>query len=331
VPPDVCLTSIERSVGRIDIFLTVTIQTYNHADALAATLHSLAALRCPDDADYEILVINNNSSDHTAAVVREFGPVLGPRLWSLPEPRQGLSHARNLALAEARGDVVCFLDDDALADSGWLAAHAEVYRADDRTVAVAGRIRLQWPPGWSRPAWLSGTLEGYLSGLDLGPDRLVLEYPQHPYGCNMSVRREAARAIGGFCDRLGRKGRRLLSNEEKHFFYRLYEHGGQVVYAPDSVVHHVIPPERLSKRFFLQRAYAQGVSDLLVRREMRPRAAGPEPGVRPFLGGLRLAAGMCAKASAEIVSRRDRAACFLGLARGAYAAGYIVAAAGLTG
>jgi glycosyltransferase involved in cell wall biosynthesis len=312
------------------MFLTVTIQTYNHAETLAATLHSLAGLRCPADADYEILVINNNSSDRTARVIEEFGAILGPRLRSVPEPRQGLSHARNLALAAARGDVVCFLDDDAVADAGWLAAHAELYRTDERIVAAAGRIGLRWPPGWSRPAWLPADLESYLSGLDLGPERCVLEYPRHPYGCNMSIRRDVAREIGGFSDRLGRRGRCLRSNEEKLFFYRIHEQGGQVVYAPEAVVHHVIPAERLSKRFFLKRAYAQGMSDLLLRREIAPGPDTAARKVRRLLGGLKLSAAMGLRASRDILSRRDRAACFLGLARGAYAVGYLAGAAGLS-
>jgi glycosyltransferase involved in cell wall biosynthesis len=312
------------------MFFTVTIQTYNHAETLAATLRSLAELRCPADVDYEILVINNNSSDRTAAVLEEFGAVLGTKLRSVPEPRQGLSHARNLALAAARGEVVCFLDDDAVADADWLAAHAQVYRADERVVAAAGCIRLRWPAGWSRPAWLPGDLESYLSGLDLGPDRFVLEYPRHPYGCNMSVRREVAREIGGFSDRLGRQGRRLISNEEKLFFYRIHQRRGQVVYTPDAIVHHVIPVERLSKRFFLKRAYAQGVSDLLLRREIASEPHGPARKVHTLLGGLKLSAVMCCHVSRDILSRRDGATCFLGLARGVYAMGYLVGAAGLS-
>jgi glycosyltransferase involved in cell wall biosynthesis len=312
------------------MFFTVTIQTYNHAETLAATLHSLADLRCPADADYEVLVINNNSSDRTAAVIEEFGAVLGPRLRSVPEPRQGLSHARNLALAAARGDVVCFLDDDAVADAGWLAAHADVYRTDERIVAAAGPIRLRWPPGSSRPAWLPEDLESYLSGLDLGPERCVLEYPRHPYGCNMSVRREVAREIGGFSDRLGRRGRCLLSNEERLFFYRIHERGGQVLYIPEAVVYHVIPVERMSKRFFLKRAYAQGVSDLLLRREIASGPQGLARKARTLLGGVKLSAVMCWHASRDVLARRDRATCFLSLARGVYAMGYLAGATGLS-
>jgi glycosyltransferase involved in cell wall biosynthesis len=305
------------------MFFTVTIQTCNHAGTLAATLQSLAALRCPRDADYEVLVVDNNSSDHTAAVIAEFAAVLGPRLRSVPQPRQGLSHARNLALAAARGEIVCFLDDDARADAGWLAAHARPYRADARTVAVGGRIRLQWPADRSRPAWLAADLDSYLSGLDLGPDPLVLEYPRHPYGCNMSVRRDVARELGGFCDWLGRRGRSLRSNEEQHLFYRIHQRAGRVVYAPDAVVHHLIGPERLSKRFFLKRAYAQGQSDLLLRRRIACDRPGPAGKVRTLLGGLKLSAALCGRAACDVLSQWDSATCFLALARSAYAAGYL--------
>jgi glycosyltransferase involved in cell wall biosynthesis len=312
------------------MFFTITIQTYNHADGLAETLGSLAGLRCPEDTDYEILVVDNNSSDRTRAVIQEFSSVLGPRLRGLFEPRQGLSHARNLALAEARGDVICFIDDDAVADPDWLAGHAEIYGADEHVVAVAGRIELQWPAGWSRPPWLSRNLESYLSGLDLGPERMVMEYPRYPYGCNMSVRRAAAEQVGGFSTRLGRQGHGLRSNEERHFFHKIHGQGGRVIYTPGAVVHHVIPAERLSRRFFLRRAYAQGVSDAIFRREVTPDQKGPGPRVRAFLGGSKLLAAVCLRASVDIVSHRDSATCFLGLARGVYAAGYIVGAAGIT-
>jgi len=312
------------------MFFTITIQTYNHAEGLAETLGSLAGLRCPEDTDYEILVVDNNSSDRTSAVIREFSSVLGPRLRGLFEPRQGLSHARNLALAEARGDVICFIDDDAVADPDWVAGHAEVYRADEHVVAVAGRIELRWPEGWSRPPWLSRNLESYLSGLDLGPERIVMEYPRYPYGCNMSVRRDVANQIGGFSTRLGRQGHGLRSNEERHFFHKIYKQGGRVIYTPGAVVHHVIPAERLSRRFFLRRAYAQGISDVVFRREQMVNRQSKIANLRAFLGGWKLLAAICLRASVDIVSHRDSATCFLSLARGAYAAGYIVGAAGIT-
>ncbi len=425
------------------MFLTVTIQTYNHAEGLRSALGSLSGLGCPVGLDYEVLVVDNNSTDGTAGVIEEYRGVLGSRLRATFEPCQGLSAARNRALAEARGEVICFLDDDALADPGWLAGHASAYRADERVAAVGGRIELQWPAGWVRPPWLAPELEGYLSGLDLGSEPRVMTYPCYPYGCNMSVRRDVARRVGGFSTRLGRHGPGLQSNEEKLFFLQIHRLGGRVVYTPDALVRHVVPAQRLSKGFFLRRAWAQGLSDAIFRRlvgatddsggseadddsgtrdhrtdtslpgappntidrvwegppnaelcvgdpepsplqgtngglgvsrakgdphdqangdsgvranrdwgpQTRPLAFGnPSPlrrqaadrsgqsvnrkskivSLRAFPGACKHAALVGVRASVDIVSRHDRAACFLGLARAAYALGHLAGATGIT-
>ena len=144
------------------MFVTITIQTYNNARVLEQALESLAELRCPDDVDYEILVVDNNSSDETAAVIEQYRTLLEPRFRSVFEPRQGLSYARNRAIAEARGEIVAFLDDDALVDPDWLAGHVEAYREDEEAVAVGGRVLLQWPQGVVAPR-LAVSGSGWLS------------------------------------------------------------------------------------------------------------------------------------------------------------------------
>lgn len=252
------------------MFLTITIQTYNHADSLRRTLQSLEQLHCPEGSDYEILVVDNNSTDNTSDVVSEYQGVLGARLRGVFESRQGLSHARNRAIAEARGEVICFIDDDVIVDPGWLAGHVHAYRADERTVAVGGRVLLHWPDGWVRPAWLTSDLEGFLGRVDAEAEESIMRFPRYPFGCNMSVRRDVARQVGGFCPRLGRKKANLISNEEKLFFYGIHLRNGQVAYAPEALVYHAVPPSRLSKGFFLRRAYSQGVSDIIFFNRMKP-------------------------------------------------------------
>jgi glycosyltransferase involved in cell wall biosynthesis len=286
-------------------------------------LASLTSLACPAPLDYEILVIDNNSSDRTMAIIEKYAKTLGPRLRSLFEPKAGLSHARNRAIAEAQGDVICFMDDDALADPGWLAGHIAAYEQDERTVAVGGRVLLQWPARWSRPKWLGADLDGYLSGVDLGPEPRTMRYPSYPYGCNMSVRRPLAHELGGFSVSLGRKPGSLISNEEKHFFFKVDRYGGQVVYAPEAIVRHAIPRSRLSRRFFLRRAYAQGLSDAMVRRmTTEPRMLS---GCRTpdFLRGTRRLMLATSRALTAHVAFKDSATRFLDIVRIAYAAGVV--------
>ena len=99
--------------------LTVALCTYNRADFLRQTLAGLARQNFPRD-QFEVLVIDNNSRDHTAAVVAEFAnTVPAPR--HVLETQQGLDYARNRAISEARGDIIIFGDDDILVAPDWLA------------------------------------------------------------------------------------------------------------------------------------------------------------------------------------------------------------------
>src|ERR1043165_6792989 len=101
------------------IKVTVAIPTYNRADFLRQTLAGIAAQQFPRD-HFEVLVIDNNSNDHTRAVVAEFaGGRPAPR--HIHESQQGLDHARNRAIAEARGEILVFGDDDILLQPDWLA------------------------------------------------------------------------------------------------------------------------------------------------------------------------------------------------------------------
>ena len=308
------------------MFFTVTIQTYNNADVLKQALGSLATLRCPDDADYEILVVNNNSNDATAAVIGAATTLLGARLRSVFEPRQGLSHARNRALAEARGEIIGFVDDDALVTPDWLIEHVRAYREDERTVAVGGRVVLRWPEGWSRPGWLSSDLDGYLSGVDFGQERQIMSYPRYPYGCNMSVRRGTAEQIGGFSARLGRKKSSLISNEEKYFFYKIDQMGGRVIYAPAALVHHMVPPTRLSQDFFLRRGYAQGISNILFQTETSPVRQRFWWHLRQVAVGMKLLGQAVADMAGHRLHARDGAGLFARRVRMRYCLGYMAGA-----
>jgi len=309
------------------VFVTVTIQTYNNAAVLRQTLESLAALACPDGVEYEVLVVDNNSDDETAAVIQQSQALFGSRLRSVFETKQGLSYARNRAIAEARGEIVCFVDDDALADSRWLIGHVRAYRHHPQAVAVGGRVLLQWPDGWTRPSWLSSELDGYLSGVDLGTEGQIMHYPRYPFGCNMSVRRELAEKIQGFSVKLGRKKSSLVSNEEKHFFYRIHELGGEVVYTPDALVHHMVPATRLSRKFFLKRGFAQGVSNVLFQTETNPGNGVLRWYVRQMAVGMRLLGEATVNAAGCCLSRHNQATRFSRAVRMTYCLGYLAEAA----
>src|SRR5262245_39953584 len=124
--------------------ITITIQTYNRADELRTTLRSLATIDTKGAPEHEVLVVDNNSSDHTRAVVEELSPTFGGKLRYVHESRQGLSYARNRAVTEARHEIIAFLDDDVDVDVNWLRNLAAAYEGGDYA-AVGGRAYLVYP------------------------------------------------------------------------------------------------------------------------------------------------------------------------------------------
>jgi glycosyltransferase involved in cell wall biosynthesis len=222
--------------------------------------------------ELEVVVVDNGSTDTTPECLTEWRSA-GPNRVMVTEPVVGLSRARNRGLTVARGEIVLYLDDDAVAPVSWAATHVAAYR-DERVVAVGGPIVLAYPDG--RPAWALPELEHWWSAVDHGDQPGLFPRPHGPYGANMSMRRASALAVGGFDPALGRVGRSLLSSEEADLFERLWAAGGEIRYEPGAIVIHWVTRERLRRRWLLRRGFAQGRSNarregLLKGRRLRER------------------------------------------------------------
>ncbi len=234
---------------------TVAICTRNRATLLDGALREACAqARALGDAS--VLVVDNGSTDETRAVV------LGhPGVRYVFEGAVGLSNARNSALEHAEHGVLVYLDDDAVPQAGWLEALRKPLLEDSRIAAVGGRI----VPSWSAapPAWVKGALVRSAFSLLERTDAFELNTTPRTWICGASfaIRTSALKAVGGYSDRLGRKGESLLSGEEELVFRRLIARGDRVVYRPDAVVAHIVHEERLRRRWVLRRFFAQGVSN----------------------------------------------------------------------
>lgn len=234
--------------------ITVIVCTRNRARWLDDCLASLSDQTAPASA-YDVVVVDNGSTDVTKEVLRRHAAAAALDMRVEHEPRAGSSVARNLGVTVARGRIVAFLDDDARAQPGWVAALLDAYDWCPNASAVGGPIVLVWPDG--RPAWIGASLEAWYSGLDLGPVRRAIEAPEELYGANLCLPREVLVAAGEFDSRLGRVGRALGSGEDWDLIRRARGHG-PVVYDPAAGVEHVVLPERLSRRWLLRRTYAYG-------------------------------------------------------------------------
>ena len=240
------------------IKVSAIICTHNRAGYLEKAVKSLVDQTLPEN-QREIIVVDNASSDETKNVTNKFSTVY------IYEPLLGLSRARNIGWQKAQGDYIAYLDDDAVADPEWLQKILEAFDSSKpRPGVVGGKVEPVWEA--LRPSWLSESMLGQLALLDWGPEPVVLNDKQWFVGANMAFPREVLEEIGGFDASLGRKGCSLLSMEENLARKKIEKLGYHCVYYPKATVKHHVPASRLTQKWFLERAYWNGISSALIRR-----------------------------------------------------------------
>ena len=274
--------------------ISAVICTHNREDYLGAAIDSLLA---QDFSNYEVIVVDNASSDSTKQVVESRLP--HPRIQYIYEPVTGLSVARNTGAKAAKGEIIAYLDDDAVASTGWLSCLWQAYQNNPQLAIAGGKVTLIFPPGKTSPPWLSADLASNLGAYDLGDEMVYITNPgMTPRGLNYSIRRTFLEQIGGFDVNLGRVGKNLLSNEELQMTQLALEQQWQVAYLPQALVAHNVAPERLQPAWFLRRSWWQGVSECYRERLANQGGIGQiGRGGERFLRGLYKAA--------KYVSKRD--------------------------
>lgn len=229
--------------------ITVIVCTYNRCESLAKALDSVAASTLPNSVEWEVLVMDNNSSDRTHEVVEDSCRRHPGRLRYVFEPRQGKSHALNAAVREARGDILAFMDDDVTVEPTWL-QNLTASLKDGEWAGTGGRTLPA--QAFSPPSWLALDLIGALCAyFDLGDAPRKLD--RAPYGANMAFRKEMFERYGFFRTDLGPSPNREIPrpNEDTEFGRRLMAAGEQLRYEPSAVVYHPVPEGRLRKEYFL--------------------------------------------------------------------------------
>lgn len=208
------------------------------------TLESLTRLQVPAGLEWEVVVVNNNSPDGTAAVLESFVSRLPLRHFL--ETRQGIAHARNRAALEARGDVILWTDDDVRVKPHWLSGYASALAAHPECGFFGGPVELLFEG--VPPAWLLAGLDsigGALGQVRVPGDTPIGEGAQLPFNCNMAVRREHHLTVP-YDTRYGRKAGGLMSGEETVFLQEILRLGVKGRWVPDVAVLHTIPVERQS-------------------------------------------------------------------------------------
>lgn len=275
--------------------LSVVLCTYNRADSLEHALRSLAMVEVPAGLQWETLIVDNNSRDHTRRVAEGAPASLGARY--LFEGRQGKSFALNTGIRQSTGEVLVFTDDDVTFHPTWLREIVAPFDAPD-VVGVGGKIEAVWTgrvPDWwivSGPRRLMGAIVHF----DLGASPLDLEVP--PFGANMAFRREVFDRVGGFRTNLGPTAGSLMRREDTELAARVMA-VGRVVYAPRAIVYHPVEPGRQQKGYFRRWYFDYGRST--ARMQGRPEGWPTWFGVPRYL--FRDLAVSVTRAAASMFSR----------------------------
>jgi glycosyltransferase involved in cell wall biosynthesis len=243
--------------------VSVLICTWNRATLLRETLEHLARVKVPSGLRWEIVVIDNNSTDDTATVVRSHLQSFPTVVRYVFEQRQGKSCAMNTGIRAASAPILAFADDDVRVSQTWLAAIADAFRAHPDIDYVGGPV----DPIWESPcpSWFSSSgsiLFGTLAILDYGAEPFVFEERRRiPLGANFAIRRSLVERIGDFDPQLGRNDlKTLLGQELPEFFARARAIGARGRYLPDMRVGHHVPASRLRPAYFRRWWYGKGIS-----------------------------------------------------------------------
>ncbi|MFZ1729586.1 MAG: glycosyltransferase [Bacteroidota bacterium] len=236
---------------------TIAICTHNRSEYISATIDSVLALVGIETQD--ILIIDNASTDNTAQIAMQYAEEHS-NLRVVSEPVLGIANARNRAIDEAINDAIVFLDDDAIASSGWLQAHLRTLEIG--YVCSMGPVFLNWQ--YKKPSWMTARMESLYSAYNRGASDLDLSPTDYLLTVNAAFNLQTLRDIGKFDKNLGHQGRNLYGGEDNDIFQRLYESGNIVRYTAGAVVVHNVLPERLKVFWIVKRFYYNGIGKSLL-------------------------------------------------------------------
>jgi len=269
--------------------ISVVVCTHNRAALLRQALDSLAAQTLART-KYEVIVVNNGSTDQTPAAVREYQT--DQRKCSIrlvDEAVLGLGYARNRGWQASRGEYVAFMDDDAKADAQWLERALDQFeKSRPAPVAVGGQIR---------PWYLSPKPDWYKDEYEVrtwGQGARHLSAGESFSGSNMMFTKNILQQLGGFDVGVGMRGTRVSMGEETVLFNKIWERLGEqaiLLYAPELIVYHAVSSRKMTPRYHLSRWFVAGqVASLLdAPTSFRNRISRVRAGVTAIRGLMRSA------------------------------------------
>ena len=232
------------------IDLTVAICTWNRAKLLDQTLTRFRELTIPDGLCWEVIVVDNNCTDNTMSVVTQHQAHLPLR--GVVETKQGHSHARNRAVAEAKGNYLLWTDDDVLVDADWIVNHLQAVHDYPEAKFFGGPVRPWYetpPPGWVTRHF--NRVKHCWAIVDLGPKTRPLRATEYPCGANVGFRLEVMHKYP-FDPKYGRIGAQLSSEDETRVIEAIRRDGGEGVWIGNAGVDHFLPANRITPKYVFE-------------------------------------------------------------------------------
>jgi len=210
--------------------ISIVIATCNRCEHLRNVLNSLEEVTPSPEMIWEVIVVDNNSTDATHEVVNELIDQKIRNLRYLFEARQGKSFALNTGIAEAKGKIIAFVDDDAIISPGWLTLIGKEFDSDPSLAGLGGRVELYNQE--DKPIAIRTSRKRFVLSRASFNARFI-----PIIGCNMAFAREVFEEVGGFDPKLG-PGCRIAAGEDLDFLYKVCRHGLKTVYCPDIWLYH---------------------------------------------------------------------------------------------
>ncbi len=251
--------------------VSVVICTYNRCNLLIQALESLQHQETAD-VSYEILVIDNNSTDETRAITQSFIEAGPGRFRYIFEPKQGLSYARNAGIAAARAKIIAFTDDDVRVAGNWVSRIKAGFTAEPSVDFLGGKVLPHWDE--TPPAWLTRAHWTPLALLDYGdqPFHVDASRPISLIGANCAFRKTAFDRVGLFRADFQRVKNGVGSLEDHELLLRLWQAGRRGIYLPDVTVTADVQADRLLKTYHREWHTGHGRFHAILRSDLLERS-----------------------------------------------------------
>lgn len=239
------------------LLISIVICTYNRADYIFDALESLRNQTISKEV-FEVIIVNNNSSDNTEIICKNYiQKYADHKFYYLNEPLQGSSFARNTGASIAKSPLLCFMDDDAVANTDYLEKIVLFFETHSSAGGLGGRIVPKYIP--AEPKWMSHFVSSLVGNFNYNKHVVAFASNKYPLESNMIVKKTDFDTIKGFNTALpGVKGTLRIGGEGKDFFFRLKSMGRTIYYDPLVIVQHVVETSKLTREYMYRVASGIG-------------------------------------------------------------------------